>query len=128
VAGASVNLQQPRASRSAGALAMLAAGPAARPALTLLELLLRSTDAPGSGRVLLGILDPADELVASEWRDVPPEVECRGVGDQRLAQVCRKAVDDPTGHTGVAHAVTVAVDGLSSPPGSGRAQGVAVPL
>jgi hypothetical protein len=82
---------------------MRAAWPAARPTLAFLELLLGSTNAALSSRLLLGVLHPADELVAREGRDVPPGIERRAVGDQRLAQVSRKLVNDPTGHSRAAH-------------------------
>ena len=71
----------------AGAVAMIAPRPAAGPALAILQLLLGPANATFSGRLLLGILDPADELVARQGRDVLPGIECRGVGHQRLAQV-----------------------------------------
>jgi hypothetical protein len=48
----------------AGAVAVLAPRPAAGPALALLQLLLGPPNAALSGGLLLGILDPADELVA----------------------------------------------------------------
>jgi hypothetical protein len=39
-----------------------------------------SSPAPsGTGHLLLGVLDPADELVAGQRRDVLPGIECRGV-------------------------------------------------
>jgi DNA-binding NtrC family response regulator len=47
-----------------GAVAVLASWPAAGPALALLQLLLCPANAAFSGRLLLGILDPAYELVA----------------------------------------------------------------
>ena len=40
--------------------------------------------------------------------DVLPRIERRAVGDQRLAQIGRKLVHDPTGHSLVAHSTTVA--------------------
>ena len=70
-------------------IAVLAPRPAAGPALAILQLLLCPANAAFSGRLLLGILDPADELVARQGRDVLPGIECRGVGHQRLAQVRR---------------------------------------
>jgi hypothetical protein len=72
----------------AGAVAVLAPRPAAGSALAVLQLLLRPTNAAFSRRLLLGILNPTDELVARQGRDVLPGIECRSVGDQRLAQVC----------------------------------------
>ena len=85
----------PLRSLPAGALAVRAPRPAAGPALAFLQLLLGAADAALPGRLLLGVLDPADELVAGQRRDVPPGIECRGVGDQRLAQVCREACAPP---------------------------------
>ena len=67
-----------------GAVAVLASRPAAGPALALLQLLLGPPNAALSGALLFGILDPADELVAGQGRDVLPGIECRGIGDQRL--------------------------------------------
>ena len=69
---------------SAGALAVLAAWPAAGPTLAFLQLFLGPTNAAFSGRRLLGVLDPADELVAGQGCDVLPGIERRRVGDQRL--------------------------------------------
>jgi hypothetical protein len=53
-----------RGLRPACALAVLAPGPAAGPALAFLQLFLRSPNAALAGGLLLGIFDPADELVA----------------------------------------------------------------
>src|ERR1700730_14123843 len=92
---------------SAGALAMLAAWPAAGPTLAFLQLLLGPANASFSGHLLLGILDPADELVAGQGRDVVPRIESRGVSDQGLAQVAWKLVHHTTGHSRAAHAATV---------------------
>src|SRR5437868_7018590 len=92
---------------SAGALAVLAPWPAAGPTLAFLQLLLGPANAASSGHFLLGILDPADELVAGQRRDVLPGIECRGVGGQRLAQVSWKLVHHPTGHSRAAHRATV---------------------
>src|SRR5689334_8386446 len=52
------------------ALAVLAARPAAGSAHAFLELFAGATDAALAGRLLLGVLDPADELVARQRRDV----------------------------------------------------------
>ncbi len=73
----------------AGALAVLAPRPAARPSLTFLQFLLGPANAALSSHLLLGILDPANELVARQGRDVFPSIERRAVGDQCLAQVRR---------------------------------------
>src|SRR5829696_4326940 len=62
------------------AVAVLASRPAAGPALAFLQLLPGPPNTALPGGLLLGILDPADELVAGQWRDVVPGVECRRVG------------------------------------------------
>jgi hypothetical protein len=82
--------------------------PAAGPTLAFFQLLLGPANTAFSGLLLLGILNPADELVASQRRDVLPCVESRGVGDQRLAEVSWKPVHHPTGHSRITHWVTVA--------------------
>src|SRR5687768_16604030 len=63
-----------------GALAVVASRPAAGATLAFLELLLCPANAALPRRLLLGILDPADELVAGQGRDVLPCVERRCVG------------------------------------------------
>ena len=55
---------------SAGAFAVPAPRPAARPTLAFLEFLPGAANTAFSGLLLLGILDPADELVAGQRRDV----------------------------------------------------------
>jgi hypothetical protein len=92
---------------SAGPLAVLAPWPAAGPTLAFLQFLLGPANAAFSGHLLLGILDPADEFVAGQRRYVPPGIERSAVGDQRLAQVSRKLVHHPTGHSRAAHGATV---------------------
>src|ERR1700722_4714292 len=92
----------------AGAFAVAAPRPAARPTLAFLELLLGSANAAFSGHLLLGILDPADELVAGQWRDVHPGIERGRIGDQSFAQVFRKFVHHPAGHSLATHKTTVA--------------------
>ncbi len=98
----------PSRTGSAGAFAVAAPRPAARPTLAFLKLLLGSANAAFSGHLLLGILDPADELVAGQRRYVVPGIERRRVGDQSFAQVFRKFVHHPTGHSLAAHKTTVA--------------------
>jgi hypothetical protein len=66
---------------SPGALAVVAPWPAAGPTLAFLQLLLGPAYTTFSGHLLLGIFDPADELVAGQRRDVLPGIECRAVGD-----------------------------------------------
>ncbi|MFY9763638.1 MAG: hypothetical protein WAK42_01300, partial [Mycobacterium sp.] len=51
----------------AGALAMLAPRPAARPALAFVELLLGPADVALPGGLLLGVIDPADELAVEDF-------------------------------------------------------------
>jgi hypothetical protein len=91
----------------AGAFAVAAPRPAARPTLAFLKLLLSSANAAFSGHLLLGILDPADELVAGQRRHVLPGMERRRVRDQSFAQVFRKLVHHATGHS-LTHKTTVA--------------------
>jgi hypothetical protein len=91
----------------AGALAVRAPGPAARPAQTLFQFLLSPADAAFSGLLLLGILDPADEFVAGQRRDVLPGTERSGVGDQRNPQIAWKLVHHTSGQSWVAHRTTV---------------------
>ena len=88
---------------SAGPLAMRAPWPAAGPTLAFLELLLGPSDAALSRHLLLGILDPAYELVAGQRRDVLPGIERRRIRDQRHAEVSWKLVHYPTGHSWAAH-------------------------
>ena len=88
-------------------LAVLAPRPTAGPALAFVQLLLRPSDASLSGHLLLGILDPTDELVARQGRDVLLGSERRAVGDQRLAEVCRQLVHHAAGHSLAAHAARV---------------------
>ncbi len=96
------------------ALAVLAPGPAAGTALAFLELLLGAPNAPLSGGFLLGVLDPADELVAGQGSDVLPGIECRCVRDQRLTEVRRQLMYDPTGHALATHRhMVVSRDGPS---------------
>jgi len=67
----------------AGALAVLAPWPTARPTLAFLELLPSPVNAAFPSGLAFRILDPTDELVAGERRDVLPGTERRRVGDER---------------------------------------------
>jgi hypothetical protein len=87
---------------------MRAPRPATGPTLAFFQLFLGPADAAFSGSLLLGIFDPADELVAGQRRDVPPGIECDRVGDQRHTQVSGKLVHDPTRNSQVAHKDTLA--------------------
>ena len=98
---------------SAGALPVLAPWPAAGPTLAFLQLLLGPANAAISSCLLLGIFDPANELVAGQGRDVLPGIECRGIGDQCLAQISWKLVHHPTGKSRAAHEATIASRGKS---------------
>lgn len=80
------------------ALSVRAARPTARSALSPFELFLSSSDAPLAGRRLLRVFNPADELVASQRRDVVPSLQRRRVTDKRGAQVGRKLMNYATGH------------------------------
>ena len=75
VFGGGVGEQECHVRLPAGALAVLAPRPAAGPALAFFELLLGPPNAPLSSHLLLGILDPADELIARQGRDVLPGSE-----------------------------------------------------
>lgn len=88
---------------------MAAPRPAAGPAQAFLKLFLGSANAPFSGHLLFCIFDPADKLIASQRCDVPPDLERRWVGNQRLAQVFRKLVDHAAGHSLAAHKITLAL-------------------
>ena len=68
--------------------------------MAILELLLGPANAALSGHALLGILDPADELVASHRRNVVPSIERGRIGDQRLAEIFGKLVYHPAGQLG----------------------------
>lgn len=86
---------------------MLAPRPAAGAAQALFELLLGPANAALSGGLLLGVVDPADELVACQRGDVLPGSECCGVGDQCLAQVRGQLVHDAAGYPLDAHGASV---------------------
>jgi len=87
----------------ARSLAMFATGPAAGSTLALFEFFIGSSNSTLAGGLLLGVFDPADELVAGEHGDVVPGCERCGVRSQRLAEVGRKWVHDTTRNVGVAH-------------------------
>ncbi len=113
IAGANVRVSTPSGrfaqSRllSAVALAVVATWPAAGSPFAFLEFLGHPTNATFSGRDLFGVLDPADELIAGERRDVFPRVERDVVVDQRFTQVSRKLVDDSAGYSLAAHGTMV---------------------
>src|SRR3954447_23834722 len=92
------------------ALAVLAPRPAAGPALPFLELLLGPANAALSRLLLLRVLDPADELVAGQRRDVVPRVERVRIGGQRVTQVWWELVHHATGHSRTAHTCTVVAE------------------
>jgi hypothetical protein len=89
--------------------------PTAGPTLAVLQLLLGPPNAARPGGLLLGILDPADELVAGQWRDVVPGIECRRVGEQSLTEVRGQLMHDPTGHPLAAH-WSIVMSPVGAPP------------
>ena len=93
---------------------MRASGPATRSALTLFQFFPGPANATFSSDLLFGIFNPADEFVSGQGRDIRPGVECRRTGDQRHTQVSRQLVHDPTGHSRVAHELTVLGEDVSS--------------
>ena len=70
--------------------------------------LLRPSDSTCPGRGLLGVLDPADELIARNGRDVRPCLKCDRVRDERGPQVPWQPMHDATRHSFPAHAPRVA--------------------
>jgi hypothetical protein len=58
---------------------MVTARPTTRTALTLFKFLLRATNSSLTRDVALRIVDPADELIASQGRDVLPRTQCGSV-------------------------------------------------
>lgn len=95
---------------------MLAPGPATWSALAFLQLFPCPANPSFSSLLLFGVLDPTDELVARQGRDVLPDIECCAAGLQRIAQVCRELVHNPTGKSLAAHRAKVA--GRRTEPGS----------
>jgi hypothetical protein len=87
-----------------GALAMFAPGPTAWPTHAILEFFPSPANAPLSGLLLLGIINPTDELIAGQRCDVLPGVERRGIGQKRLPQVNREFMHHPAGYSRCAHA------------------------
>ena len=86
------------------ALAVLAAGPAARPPHALLELFYRAPDPLFARRLLLGVRRPAYKLVARQRSNTSPRCENgRGAcAEQRRAQIVRQGVHGAAGDAGVA--------------------------
>ena len=78
--------------------------------MALLQLFLCPADPTCSRRLLSGVLDPTDELVARQGRYVPPSMECRRVADQRLAQIWGELVHHPTGNLLAAHKARLTVE------------------
>src|SRR5580698_3812094 len=82
---------------STRSLAMRTPGPTTGSALAFFQLLFRSPDAALSRRLLFGVLDPTDELVARQRRDIHPRVHRRGIGDEGLAQIRRQLMHHSSG-------------------------------
>ena len=87
---------------------MTASRPAAGATLAFLELLQSPENAAFSSLWLFGILDPADELVAGQRRNVLPGSERRAVRQQLCAHVIRKLMDHTTRHLLAVHKTTLA--------------------
>jgi hypothetical protein len=85
---------------------MLAAWPTAGTPHTLFQLLLGPANTAFSRLLLLGILDPTDELVAGQRRDVLPRIQCSVVSNQRLTEIARELVHHPTRNSLPAHRAT----------------------
>src|ERR1044072_6680960 len=105
---------------AAVAVAGLAPGPAARPAHAFLQLFPRTADSTFPGLLLFGVLDPADELVARQWRDVSPGVDGRGTARPRLAQGCRKPMDHTAREPFAAHTRPTGFEPVTSCSGGTR--------
>ncbi len=90
------------------AFPMATPGPAAGPTPTLFQLFSCPSDTTRSRHVLLGVLDPADELVSGKRSDVLPGVERSRACDERLAKVCGDRVHHSTGYSPIGHVPTVA--------------------
>jgi hypothetical protein len=88
-----------------------ARGACSRAGAVLLRAPLGSGGCGGPGRALFGVEDPADELVAGQWREGFPRCERSGVGDQRRAQVGWHLVRDPARHA-LADSRASALDGV----------------
>src|SRR5690242_257634 len=73
---------------------MAAPRPAARAPHAFFELFAGAPDPALARLCFLGVLDPADELVACQRGDVVPRLQRPRAGDQRAAQVRGEIVDD----------------------------------
>ena len=76
----------------AGFLAVRAAGPATRPALSFFEARAHLLHVVPSGFRLLDIGNPADPFIAREGREVFPFCQRGGVGSESVSQIHRYAV------------------------------------
>jgi hypothetical protein len=93
----------------ARSLAVCTPGPATWPSLTLFKFFFRPANSALSGRLLLGIFDPANKLVSRQWRDVLPRIKRRGVGNQRCTKIRWQFVHDAAGQPRITHSTTVVV-------------------
>jgi hypothetical protein len=64
---------------------VITTGPTTRATLTLFQLFLRTANSSLARNFLLGIVNPANELIASQWRNVDPGFECGRVRDERTS-------------------------------------------
>lgn len=78
---------------------MRAARPTARPTHAVVQLFTGAADAPLTGCGPLRVLDPADELVASERGDVEPGIVSHGIRGKGGSEVIRKWVYRTTGES-----------------------------
>ena len=83
----------------AGALAVLATGPAARATLPLFELFPSSANTPGSGFGFLSVRDPTNKLVATKRSETFPQLEGASIGAKGGAEIFRQRVHYPASNT-----------------------------
>jgi hypothetical protein len=112
-----------RLSHGPGAITVPTPWPAAGPALAFLQLLLGPADTAYAGRVPLGILDPTDELITGQRRNVLPGTERPGTGHQRVTQVLGKLVYHSAGQSIAGHGGRVTVQALAGRPPRDRGVG-----
>ncbi len=90
---------------------MTAPRPTAWTPLTFLQLLLSPTNPTFSGGVLLCVLNPANEFVTGQRRDVFPSVKGDGIGHQDLLEICGEYMYHPARYSSARHRYTVPVKG-----------------
>ena len=93
--------------RLAVALTMGAPRPAAGSTHAIEKFLLRPSNTAFSGCWLLGILDPADELIPGKRGDVFPCLKSHRISDKGAVQVGWQSMGHPTGDSDPEHTKTV---------------------